>query len=64
MSTKKELLETSEMILWLERAMCDDYSRYAQYIKDERILKALKEIEDDESRHINMAQRMVSILKG
>jgi len=64
MSTKKELLEISEIILWLEKAMRKDYSRYARDIKDERALKTLKEIENDESRHINMALRMVSILKG
>ncbi len=64
MSTKKELLEISEIILWLEKAMREDYSRYARDINDERVLKTLKEIEGDESRHINMALRMVSILKG
>lgn len=62
MSSKKELAQSFERILWLEEQMKNNYASYKQYLSDEKILSILGQIEKDESRHINMAQRIITIL--
>tara|TARA_Y100000031_G_C7992622_1_gene279902 strand:- start:144 stop:341 length:198 start_codon:yes stop_codon:yes gene_type:complete len=62
MNTKQELTKMCERILWLEKEMKDSYANYENLLTDQGLLKILKEIEADEVRHINMAQRVLSIL--
>lgn len=62
MSSKKELLDAFNRILWLEEQMKNDYAYYKQSLLDERILDTLSHIEADEVRHINMAKRILAIL--
>ena len=63
MSSKEELIESFKRILWLEKQMKDNYSSYEGIVEDEVILNILNEIETDEARHINMAERILSILQ-
>lgn len=63
MNSKEELIRACERILWLENQMRDNYAMYAKYVKDEDLLRAFKEIENDEIRHINMSQRILAILR-
>ena len=46
----------------MEKEMKDSYANYENLLTDQGLLKILKEIEADEVRHINMAQRVLSIL--
>jgi len=62
MSTKKELIDMCGRILWIEKQMKESYSIYSSMLKDDEMVSALKEIESDEVRHINMAERILSIL--
>ena len=63
MNSKEELLQACERILYLERQMLDIYSMYSNYLSDQNLLNSIKEIEADEARHINMAERILSILR-
>lgn len=63
MNTKEGLISACERILWLERAMKDSYSYYANNMHDEKAKEAIREIEADEARHVNMAEKILSILK-
>ena len=63
MSSRSGLIESFKRIAWLERTMKDDYAAYRDLVSDKEILDKLYEIENDESRHINMAQRILSILE-
>lgn len=62
MSSRGELLEAFKRILWLEEQMRNDYAYYRKLLSDERIMDTLSKIEADETRHINMAKRIISIL--
>jgi hypothetical protein len=62
MNTKQELTKICERILWLEKEMKDSYANYGNLVTDQGLVKTLKEIEADGARHINMAQRVLSIL--
>lgn len=62
MNFKEELIEACKRILWLEKEMKQNYSTYSNYLSDEDLLRTIKEIENDEVRHINMAQGILSIL--
>ena len=63
MSSKEELIESFKRILWLEKQMKENYSFYESVVEDEVLLNIMNEIETDEARHINMAERILSILK-
>jgi hypothetical protein len=63
MSTRVELIETFKRIAWLEERMKTDYASYRDSVSDEEMLKILSTIEDDEIRHMNMAQRTLTILE-
>lgn len=63
MNSKEKLLENFKRILWLENQMKEAYSYYGSCLDDKGLLRSIKEIEDDEIRHINMAERIVSILQ-
>ncbi len=62
MNSKEELLTAAQRILYAEKQMRDDYARYISYLTDEDILNSIKKIEADEIRHINMAERILTIL--
>ena len=63
MNYKEELLAAGKRILYMEKQMRDDYAMYIGYLSDQDILDSIKEIEADEIRHINMAERILSILQ-
>jgi VIT1/CCC1 family predicted Fe2+/Mn2+ transporter len=63
MNSREQLLDSFKRIAWLERKMRDDYAAYRALIAGEEINEALGEIENDEIRHMNMAQRVLSILE-
>jgi len=63
MNTRKELISACERILWLEKAVKDDYSYYASSLHDEKIKEVIRGIETDESRHIKIAKKILSILE-
>jgi len=63
MNSKEELIKSCERILWIEKEINRKYASYQNHLSDENLLKSLKEIEDDEARHINMAERILSILR-
>ncbi len=62
MNSKAQILEAAQRMLWAEKEMKALYSQYSQFLKDESILKIIKEIETDEAMHVNMAERVISIL--
>jgi len=62
MSSKRELLETFQRILWAENQMRSSYAGYTD-LADEDMQKTLKAIEADEIRHANMVEQIISILK-
>ncbi len=61
--TKEELLNIAKKGLWLEEEMRDIYASYKGMIDDERLANTMQEIEADEMRHINMINRVISILQ-
>ena len=63
MNSKEGLLKAGKRILYAEKQMRDDYARYISYLTDEGILSSIKAIEADEIRHINMAERIITILQ-
>ena len=63
MSSKQELIEAFQRVLWAEKQMRSSYAAYGT-LADEKIRKILKEIESDEVRHANMASQVISILKS
>ena len=63
MSTRAELIDAFKRIAWLEERMKKDYASYRDSISDPEMLKILSAIEDDEIRHMNMAQRVLGILE-
>ena len=63
MNSREELIETYERILRLEKDMRDGYLNYITHLSDKELLKKINEIKDDEIRHINMAERIISILR-
>jgi len=63
MNSREELIESFKRILWLEKQMKDNYSFYRNAIQDEIFLNIIGEIEADEARHINIAERILSILR-
>ena len=63
MNSKTELVDACKRILWLEQEMRNSYASYRGLLKDEALLLAIKQIEDDEIRHINMSERILSILQ-
>ncbi len=62
MNSKAEFVEAFKRILWLENQMKNSYSQYKKIISDKPLLTAIKAIEDDEARHINMAERLISLV--
>ena len=62
MSSKEELVEVFNRILWAENEMYGNYQNYSS-LSNDYICQALKAIEDDEARHINMVEQILSILK-
>ena len=63
MSSREELIESFKRILWLEKQMKENYSFYESVVQDEVLLNVINEIETDEARHINMAERILTILQ-
>ena len=63
MNTKNELIDAVKRIEWLERQMRDSYAAYKGLVQDEALLRELKAIEADEIRHMNMSERILSILQ-
>ena len=61
--TKEELLKIAEKGRWLEEQMREIYASYKGLLEDQNLTKAMEEIEADEARHINMIERVVSILQ-
>ncbi len=64
MSSNKELLELFKRVLWIEKQMKESYSIYKNMLSDKSLIDTLQTIESDEARHINMAERIVSILQN
>jgi hypothetical protein len=62
MSSKRELLETFQRILWAENQMRSSYSSYTD-LADRDMQKTIQAIEADEIRHANMVEQIISILK-
>lgn len=60
----EDLIRLFERRRWLEREMFDIYSTYTDFLKNERLLNAFKGLRDDEARHINMIEQILSILKN
>ena len=62
MNSKAEFIEAFKRILWLEKQMKGSYSQYKKIISDKPLLVAIKAIEDDEARHINMAEQLIALV--
>lgn len=63
MNTRKEALELFERMLWIEKEMKDSYSTYKNIVSDQVLRNTMGNIENDESRHINMVENLIAILR-
>ena len=63
MNSKIELIEACKRILWLEKEMRDSYAFYKNILSDESMKSAIKEIENDEIRHMNLSEKILTILQ-
>lgn len=62
MSSRAELLDIAKRMLWLDKEMEKNYAQYSDYLSDTGILKIIRRIHDDEVRHVNIGEKIVSIL--
>ena len=63
MSSKDKLLESCKRILWLEQEMRSSYASYKDLLTDAELKETVAKIEQDEARHINMAENILSLLR-
>ena len=64
MISKEKLLERFEGILDLEQTMKKEYDEHIEKLKDEDVLKRLKTIRDQEAEHIELAKKLLDIVKS
>ena len=62
MSTRQDLIDRCNRMLWLDREMQRTYMGLAGLLSDKELLNAIKEMQADEARHVNMEERILSIL--
>lgn len=62
MRTRDDLINSWKRILWIENEMRDQYASCRELV-DDNMARLLAAMEDDEKRHINMAERILSILR-
>ena len=63
MNSKSEFIEACTRIQWLEREMRDSYAAYKNLVSDPALLNTLAEIEKDEIRHMNMSEKILTLLQ-
>lgn len=63
MKERKDFINACERILWLEKEMMQGYQAYKKFFRDEKITGVFEGLAKDEARHINMAERILVILR-
>jgi len=63
MSSKQSLVEICQRMLWLDKEMERNYSDYKSFLSDPELIKIFELLQADEARHVNMEQRILTILQ-
>ena len=63
MNSKKGLIDACKRVLWVEKEMRDAYSIYRGMLSDPSLKAAVSGMEQDESRHVNLAEKIIAILQ-